>query len=130
MSAYPRKRTCAVQLGCLLWATSGHATRLLTIAAAAMPKKPEHIGQHMTRSLSNRAKDSEYCGYTGNQKQTIGQHSVATRRVPRYEPNYSGNGYPEIEARIVADPVDKTTREGLNRAGAIRQSCERTRTEA
>ena len=101
----------------------------MAIAAAAMPRSQSIFGQHVTRSLSNRAKDCEYGGNTGNKKQTVGRYSVAARGVPHYEPNYSGNGYPEIEARIIADPVNKTTRESLNRARAMRKSCEATRSK-
>ncbi|MGA7309321.1 MAG: hypothetical protein WBX05_10260, partial [Pseudolabrys sp.] len=92
-------------------------------------KKPEHFGQHVRRSLSDRAKYSECGGYTGNQQQTVGRGSVAIWEVS-YEPNYSGNRYPKIQARIVVEPIDKTSCVGINRAGTIGKSCERARSKS
>ena len=44
--------------------------------------------------------------------------------------NYSGNRYPKIKAGIVVEPIDETARVSVNRARAVRKSCEGARSKA
>jgi len=54
------------------------------------------------------------------------RHAAAARRVSHYDPNYSGNRYSKIKARIVVEPINETTRVSFDRARVIRKSCKGT----